>query len=216
MQLADLAYARLRSMILDCELMPSSPITENGIVERLALGKTPVREAMRRLVQEGLLDVVSRLGYTVTPITLQTVDDVFQLRQIAEVAAVELAVGRLTATDIARLESLCAIGYDSSDRASIIAFLADNAEFHGVIARASGNQRLAELVTRLLDESQRFIHIGILLRPRSHEAKREHSALLREIIAGKSAVAMQQVRSQIESARVMVRDSLATSDPSSV
>ena len=65
MPLADSAYILLRNMIISGELAPDSAITENSIVERLAIGKTPVREAMRRLVLEGLLNVTPRLGYVV-------------------------------------------------------------------------------------------------------------------------------------------------------
>jgi DNA-binding GntR family transcriptional regulator len=210
MPLAELAYQQLRTQILACELMPGSPITENATVERLGLGKTPVREAMLRLVQESFLLVTPRFGYTVAPITEHDVTEVFELREIAEVASVDLAIGKLGPTDVERLEQLCAIGYNAEDRDSILRYLALNAEFHRVIASASGNQRLADLVARLLDESQRMIHLGILLRPRSHEAQQEHSALLSAVLEGDAERARSTATQHIQSARAMVMESLAS------
>lgn len=210
MPLAESAYVRLRGMILECELMPGAPLTEGSVVQRLAIGKTPVREAMRRLVQDGLLRVTPRSGYTVAPITLRDLDEVFRLRQIAEGSAVSLAAGRLSFDALDRLEELCGIGYDAEDGASIRRFLSLNAEFHGIVAIASGNRRLAELVGTLLDESQRMIHVGILLRPRSHEARKEHSELLRWLRAGDGKRARALVEAHIESARLMARESLIT------
>jgi DNA-binding GntR family transcriptional regulator len=91
MPLAESAYSLLRGKILDCELMPGTPLTEGSVVGRLEIGKTPVREAMRRLVQEGLLRVTPRAGYRVAPVTLKDLDEVFRLRQIAEGASAALA-----------------------------------------------------------------------------------------------------------------------------
>jgi DNA-binding GntR family transcriptional regulator len=208
MPLAESAYVRLRGMILECELMPGAPLTEGSVVARLDIGKTPVREAMRRLVQEGLLQVTPRSGYTVAPITLRDLDEVFRLRQITEGASAALAAGRLSFDALTRLGELCEIGYNADDSQSILRFLSLNAEYHGIVARASGNRRLADLVQRLLDESQRMIHVGILLRPRSHEVRKEHSELLRWLRAGDGKRARALVEAHIESARLIARESL--------
>ena len=138
MPLAESAYEKLRNMIFTGELPPESAITENSIVDRLAIGKTPVREAMRRLVLEGLLDVTPRLGYTVTAITRSDVEDLFQLRVINEVAAAQLAADRLDEAAFARLAELSRTGYNPEDRESMLTYIRVNAEFHDIIARASG------------------------------------------------------------------------------
>lgn len=214
MALTQDAYQQLKALIVGCELLPGTPLTENHIVATLGIGKTPVREAMRHLVQDGLLDVTPRSGYTVRPITPIDVEEVFQLRAIVETAAVELAAGRgIDAGTLARLETLCEIGYDATDRASTLEFLALNAEFHATIAGCGGNRRLTDLVTRSLDDTQRCVHLGILRRPRSHEAKREHTALLDALRARNAAEARAQVAIQIENTRRMVLESLGDEPP---
>jgi DNA-binding GntR family transcriptional regulator len=206
--LASVAYERLRDRIIACELLPGTPLTENQVVAELAIGKTPVREAMRRLVQDGLLLVVPRSGYRVVPITLTAVEEAFEVRAILEVAAAEGAAARADVATVRRLELLGAIGYTAGDHASIREFLRQNRAFHYSIALAAGNARLAALIGQLLDESQRCITLGMLLHPRSHDAQAEHGALVEAIRHGDTATARRAVLAQISAARDMVREDL--------
>jgi DNA-binding GntR family transcriptional regulator len=101
--LADEAYARIRRRIVGCDLAPGEQVTEGQLVETHGIGKTPVREALQRLAQEGLVQPIRRHGYRVAPITLRDVRDLFGLRLIIEPAAAELAVGRI---DVAQLRDI--------------------------------------------------------------------------------------------------------------
>src|SRR5919197_450469 len=87
--LADQAYARIRRRIVGCELAPGDQVTESQLVETHGIGKTPVREALQRLAQEGLVQPIRRHGYRVAPITLRDVRDLFGLRLIIQPAAAE-------------------------------------------------------------------------------------------------------------------------------
>jgi GntR family transcriptional regulator, rspAB operon transcriptional repressor len=208
MPLAQSAYERLRNMILTGELPPESAITENSIVDRLAIGKTPVREAMRRLVLEGLLDVTPRLGYTVTAITAADVDELFQLRVVMEVAAAQLAVDRIDDAALTRLSELSTIGYDPDDRDSMITYVAINSEFHDIIARASGNRRLAELIARMMQESRRFIQIAILNEEHGRRVIEQHEAIVDALRARDRDAVADAVRLHVEDGLQMTRDSL--------
>jgi DNA-binding GntR family transcriptional regulator len=208
--LAEVAYQHLRTAILDCSLLPGERVTEASEMARLELGKTPVREALQRLVREGLVVVMPRQGYQVAPITLRDVEELFGLRMVVEPAAVALAAVRLTPTELARLEKLCHAGYDTHDPASLRSFTKLNREFHAAIAWASGNRRLAELVERLLVETQRLIHYGMLLRPRSEEAVHEHEELVAALTLRDATKARSICEAQIEAARRMVFDSLTS------
>jgi len=165
-------------MIISGALAPDSAITENSIVEKLAIGKTPVREAMRRLVLEGLLDVTPRLGYSVIGLTRAHIEDVFQLRVITEVAAAQLAMDRLDDVALERLTQLSAVGYDPDDRESVRTYVGVNMEFHDIIGCASGNRRLADVVSRLMLESQRFIQVAILSAAHGRQMIEQHVAIV--------------------------------------
>ena len=198
MPLADSAYTLLRNMIISGQLAPESAITENSIVEKLAIGKTPVREAMRRLVLEGLLDVTPRLGYMVTGITRQDVEDIFQLRIITEVAAAHLAMDRLDGVALDRLAELSAIGYDPDDRESLVLYMDVNAEFHDIIGRASGNRRLADMVSRLILESRRFFQVAILSEEHGRQVTAQHMAIVNALRERDADAVDASVRAHIE------------------
>jgi DNA-binding GntR family transcriptional regulator len=214
MPLAENAYTQLRNLILSGQLPPDSAITENAIVEKLAIGKTPVREAMRRLVLEGLLDVTPRLGYTVVGISQRDVDDIFQLRVILEVGAAQLAAASMTPEVLDRLQALSTTGYDPDDPESIERYAAMNAEFHDIIATLSGNRRLAELITRLMLESRRFIQIAQLTPEHGREVVVQHAAIVQAFRSGDRDAVRDAVRLHIEDSWNVVLDSLSATSGS--
>lgn len=207
MALADSAYTLLRNMIISGELPPESAITENSIVDRLVIGKTPVREAMRRLVLEGFLDVTPRLGYMVIGITREDIEDIFQLRVIVEVAAAQLAMDRLDDSALARLRELSAIGYDPDDRESLALYMGVNAEFHDIICRASGNRRLAELVNRLMLESRRFIQVTILSQAHGRQMTEQHMAIVNALRERDADAVAATVRAHVEDGLSVILES---------
>jgi len=209
MALADSAYTLLRNLIISGKLPPESAITENAIVERLAIGKTPVREAMRRLVLEGLLEVTPRLGYMVIGITRQDITEIFQLRAITEVAAAHLAMDRLDDVALRRLTELSMIGYTPEDPESLSTYIDVNAEFHDIIGRASGNRRLADLVSRLILESRRFIQVAILSEEHGRQVTEQHMAIVTALRERDADAVAATVRAHVEDGLSVIFESFA-------
>lgn len=208
MPLAESAYERLRNMILSGELAPGSGITESGIVERLAIGKTPVREAMRRLVLEGLLDVTPRMGYTVAGISIAHVLELFDLLTIVEVAAAQAAAEHLDDAALQRLEALGDIGYDPDDDVSMLRFIESNAAFHNTIATASGNRRLADLIARLMTESRRFAQIANLSGAHGQAVTSQHKSIVDALRSGNRERIADAVGAHLRHSAALVLDSL--------
>jgi DNA-binding GntR family transcriptional regulator len=210
--LTDAAYAILKQRIIRCEMPPGLHITESQLVNEINIGKTPVREALARLAQEGLVRSYPRYGYVVAPITLGDVKELFGLRLIVEPAAVELAVGRLDAAQMHQLDQLSEVADLSRDNhESLDEHLHANRELHAIIARASGNQRLAELIEKLHDESERMLHLSLLFRPRREEIQHEHRALIDALAVGDAASARRHMIEQIQAAEANVLDALLSS-----
>lgn len=202
------AYVQLREEIIECVSAPGERLTESEVAARMRLGKTPVREALRQLVHEGLVVVHPRRGYVVAPVTLRDVEDLCGLRLIVEPAAVALAAELLDEESTSALEQWCHIGYEVADRASVRAFHAANRSFHGTIAKACGNPRVAALVDQLLVESQRIIQFGMLLQPHSDEAVHSHEALLDALRDGNASAARRIIAQEIRDTQRMVIDGL--------
>lgn len=152
-------------------------LNESQLAQRYGVGKTPVREALGVLQQEGLVEVVPRVGYLTSRITLQDVDDIFDLRKIVESAAVERAATAITEEALERLEHLHS-SYRPGDRESYPRFLEENLEFHRTIAEASGNQRLVEVIIPLLEQMQRLIILKLDLSIGADELVEQHHQIL--------------------------------------
>lgn len=159
-------YRSIRRAIISGELKQGEMINEGELAELYSVSRTPVREALLMLTFEGLVNSLPRAGYMVTQITIRDVQEAFHLRELLEVEAVRLATEQITATDIEVLEEK-KVGIPPEINPVF------NREFHLIIAHASGSQRLAELIERLLDEMERILvydpHISGPHGPEEHE-----------------------------------------------
>jgi DNA-binding GntR family transcriptional regulator len=209
--LGDQAYEGIREDIIACRLAPGAEITEARLAVRLGVGKAPVRTALVRLAQEGLVQTLPRRGYRVAPITIRDVQELFALRLMLEPQAAQAAAGRIDAERLRRFDAVCRAGYQPGDRDSERAFLKANCDFHMAIVRASGNRRLTALVQNLMDDMERLLHVGLALRNRSQEIQHEHASLVDALATGDGAAAARITAQQIEDARRMVMEGLMSS-----
>ncbi len=166
---------------------------------------------MKRLYQQDLVHAVSLRRYVVAPITLREAQDVFEMRMLLEPAAARKAAGKVDPVHLRRLNELCQIHYRAGDRESAELFLAANTEFHFTIARAAGNEILAETIAAVHDRYQRLNHLSHMLRDRNIEAYHEHSDLVEALESGDAEKAEQVMARQIAAARSFVIDALVSS-----
>src|SRR5437773_9918370 len=104
--LADRAYVAIRDKIVSLALAPGAVINERELVEELGIGRTPTREALRRLAQEKLVDVYPRRGMFVTGIDVRELARLSEVRLVLEPEAARLAAERATEADLAELPAL--------------------------------------------------------------------------------------------------------------
>jgi DNA-binding GntR family transcriptional regulator len=209
--LADEAYIRLKRQIIRCEMPPDLLVTESQLVRESGLGKTPVREALYRLVQEGLVRNIPRHGYEIAPITLGDVEELFGLRLIVEPHAAELAAGRVDAAQLRQLDELCATADPNASPEALDRHMKANRDLHVAIARSAGNRRLADVVERLMDESERVLRLGMLFRDQWAQIVHEHQQLIEALIEGDSETARRVSTEQIVAARTNVTAALLAS-----
>lgn len=197
MSLSDKAYKVIRKEIITCELRPGQQIAQPQLSEKHGIGTMPIREALQRLAQEGFVEAIPRLGYTVTPITFSAVRDLYELRSIIECAAVRLAAVRGSEAQLQKIAESADFTYAFRNRDSYTEFLAQNAAFHRSIAAATGNQRIVDILFQLLDELTRIFHLGLDLKDSAEEMRDEHTALAQALLARDPDRAEQFVRSEI-------------------
>lgn len=203
----DRAYTVLRGEILSCQLAPGTRIIEGEIAERLDMSKTPVKKALGMLIHEGFVEVQPRHGYRVTEITLADVQEVYQLRQIIEPAAAELAAANATPEQLQNLRAL--VEEDVDDVYEELA--ARVIRFHEILAEASGNVRLAAILGNLLDEMRRLLSLGLDIGDSVARQAGEHRELLDALLKGNHHLAREIAERQVETGRMRMFDAILAS-----
>lgn len=209
--LTERAYEHVRRDIISCVIAPGAEISESQLSAHYRLGKAAVRVALTKLAHDGLVRAIPRRGYRVTPVTLQDINDVFELRLMLEPAAARMAAGKVDTRQLKVYDELCRAGYEPRDAKSITRFLEANKAFHVAIAQATGNARLAAAIEHLLDEMTRLMHLGLGLRQGLHEVEREHRNLIKALARGDSETAERVCRDQIEAARNIMTSAVLAS-----
>jgi DNA-binding GntR family transcriptional regulator len=204
------AYDRLRRAIVRVELAPGTPVSEAALVESFGFSKAAVRAALARLRAEGLVRAEPRRGHVIAPLTMRDVVEIYDLRLLLEPAAAEAAAGKLDAAELDRLRALAAPAVDFGDPRSLEAFMRANRAIHLAIATAAGNRRAAQIVERLLDDSERarLVALRAGAASRSERPRSELHALLAALEAGDGARAAELMAAAIRAFRDELVESL--------
>lgn len=214
--LREWAYSQLREMIVTGELAPGSVIHEGDLSERLEISKSPLREALRQLHQEGLIDTVSNKGSRVATLSEQDIEEIYQLRAYIEAMAVRLACERHTAQDIADLRD----GIERLEETKLSCDLRAIAEldigFHLRLAEVGGNRRLIRIQQNLQTEMLRlvmrqFVDWG---EAAESDAVRRHAAIVDAIAANDPDGAEREMRAHIAQGQAFRRSAKARAEAS--
>jgi DNA-binding GntR family transcriptional regulator len=177
-------HEHLRQEILDNRLPPGSELNEVALSRSLGVSRGPVREALGRLASEGLVTIRPRRGAVVTALSAQEFLAAYQVREALETLAIRLAVPRLGADDLARLQALVDEMVVHADEPDVEAFFRANAAFHATFVEASGNAMLQETMSRLLGQMGRYQMRSVALRGSLRRSTVEHKAILRAVRGG--------------------------------
>lgn len=149
-------YIALRRSIIMGHRKPGERFDVEAIARQYNISVTPVRDVLQMLGHEGLVDIKPRSGYFVTHTTLKQLRDLLDLRRVLEIAAIEWAVSRIQDDQITELTKVHS-GYIGDDDEAYDRYTDENRHFHSLLARASGNNELAETVGRLHDRLAHFM-----------------------------------------------------------
>lgn len=178
-------YTTLRDAIIRCELAPGERLVIDELARRYAISIIPVREALRLLQSEGLVVSVAHVGATVTPISRDSVLEVFTLLEGLELVATRVSAMRATPEDLEEIEQLV-IAMDRALEGGVPERWAEiNTRFHLAISESAGMPVLQQMMRRALDHwdrVRRFYFKGVLVH-RARQAQGEHHEMLRQIRA---------------------------------
>jgi len=203
--LAEQVYATLKAQIHDFQLVAGDRFSEAELGARLGVSRTPVREALFRLRNEGFLDVEPKLGWFVKPIDFAKLEQLYDLRIVLELSSVQRLCAR--AEDPPELDALKEIWLvPVAERLTDARQVGANDEqFHATLVRAAGNDEMAR-VHWDVTERIRIIRRLDFTRPDRIEATyTEHAKILRAVIQRKADQAQLLLKSHIEQSKAEVR-----------
>lgn len=149
--LSEKAYEHLKQEIHEGRFPCDAPVMEADLAVRLGVSRTPIREALRLLVSEGLVDPISGGGYSAVSITPRDVLDAVEARIAVETIAVRFACQRASDADLAKIDAATERARQALDVGLLGETMAANETFHRRVAEAAGSRLLLYLLTRIYD-----------------------------------------------------------------
>lgn len=155
--LAEQVYLQIKTAVLTCKLKPGQMVYESEMIQEYGVSKTPVREALKRLSQERLIQSIPGTCYLVTPVTVKDVEELWEMRAILEEVSATRAAGRATDVQLKDLESKIGSIFPVRQVEDLVAWYDQNTAFHLALAEITRNSRLVATLRTVLNEINRFL-----------------------------------------------------------
>ncbi|MBI4474537.1 MAG: GntR family transcriptional regulator [Acidobacteria bacterium] len=215
--LADKIYEQLKIDIITCKYHPGDSLTEIELANKFNVSRTPIREVCNRLMKEDFLQSIPYKGYIVSPVKLQDLHELYQIRSVLEPYAAELAARNATPSLIKHLRNILKAAVKNNvndrplDKQGFLRFIEADLDFHNALAEASGNARLAKIISDLRNQIERLVyliyeHYG----PYKHTGFEEHEAVVKAIETGDPKLARELMTQHINNYRNRALEALSS------
>ncbi len=189
-------YERIKKGILSLEFPPGSTLQERTLAEEIGVSRTPVREAVHRLAQEGWLLVNARKSVQVRSVTTADMREVFQARRLLELNALDhLISSGLYGESGRNMEHMLSVMKGS--RGNLFSFISADQSFHSLLFPAAGNSRLRGFWNSVSEE---MIWLGMLAmnEQRYDDVLAEHGKIVEAVVSGKKRAAKETLRNHLD------------------
>jgi len=191
----EMVAADLRQRILSGKLAPGSALRQEALAEELGVSRIPLREAIRLLSSEGLVNLQPHRGAYVAQLSVDEVQEFFELRVQLEPWLLRLAVPQLQPADLARAEALV----NEMDSAPADAWSRLNWQLHETLYRPANRPFALNIVRTLHEKSERYLNFRVVSVPQRLQARQEHMELIRLSRAGQTEAAATAMKRHIGS-----------------
>jgi len=188
--LRDVIFNTLREAIIVGELKPGERLMEVQLAEKMGVSRTPVREAIRKLELEGLVEMLPRKGAHVADLSVKDIMNVLEVRATLDGLASSLSAVRITDEETKELKGVLAQFVNYVEKENLQGSIKKDVEFHDIIYRSSRNDKLIQISNNLREQIQRFRVIYIKDYGSSRELIREHADIYEAIISKNPEAAM--------------------------
>ncbi|KIX11805.1 hypothetical protein X474_22275 [Dethiosulfatarculus sandiegensis] len=177
-RLNEVAYKELKEKIITGEFLPGFRLKEEFLVKMFGISKTPIKLAIAKLEQDGLVVTLPRRGSYVSEINEETIKEIFSLREVLYSLAVKLAVSNISDEDFAKLEKVHLSMADDIENISLKDYIQGDNLFHHMIIEYSGNRLLRECLNPIINRIEMLKYQSALSKERRKQACREHAKIV--------------------------------------
>jgi DNA-binding GntR family transcriptional regulator len=203
--LQDEVVARIKQMIEDGALLPGSRVPERDICEQLGVSRTPLREAFRILASEGLIELEPRRGAVVKRLKADEINHMFEVLEVLEGLAGELACALMSDSELAHLESLHAKMMAAYQRRNRTRFFELNQEIHERIVAAAGNPVLERVYSGLSGQIRRIRYMPQITDAQWKIAAEEHAGIIKALKSRNRRAMGRLLREHLQTKRERVK-----------
>jgi DNA-binding GntR family transcriptional regulator len=191
-------YLCLRQRIVEMSMLPGARIVEREIAEELGISRTPVHEAVQRLADEGLVEVLPRSGTFVARIPLDALEEAMLVRNALETAIIEKAAERATADGVARLRVILEEEEAAVQANDLRAFHRSDETFHATLAELSGYPGVWPIILQAKTQMDRYRQLTLPLEGRMTGVLAEHRAVVEAVASGDPKQAVLAMRDHLD------------------
>jgi len=195
----------LRERVSSGQLGPGTALSQAGVAQEYGVSRIPVRDALQMLAGEGLVDLRGATA-VVTPLSIDDLQELYEMREAVEPVATRLAVPRVGRAGIARMTQLLAVMDDPGTGPGT--WVETNAAFHAEVYTLAGRPRMIALVEQLRRLTDRYVYFHLDVVGQSAHLQEEHRQILEAVRAQDAAGAAELTRLHLASSHAVVLDYL--------
>jgi len=201
----------IKKAIISGKFKPGEKISEGELAESMGTSRTPLREAFRKLENEGFIEIIPRKGAVVTEIYPEEASDLYQIKSVLEGLAAKLAMSQITEKEIDKLEKINEDLKSLIDKNDIDMFYKTHQRFHEVFVKSCGNDRLIQMVRNLNDHFKRYGIVSLTLPGQFESATRQHAEIVEAFRQGDEKQVEAKVRKNVVTGGRVLVDHLSRS-----
>ncbi|UCF87797.1 MAG: GntR family transcriptional regulator [bacterium] len=201
----------IKTAIIKGKFKPGEKIPEGELAESMGISRTPLREAFRKLENEGFIQIIPRKGAVVTDIDTDEAINLYEIKSTLEGLAARLAARNMKGKDIARLEKINDELKELIDKNDLESFYRVHTRFHEGFVRLCGNKRLIQMISNLNDHFNRFGIISLTLPGQFENAIHQHSQIIEAFRSGDQSLVEKSVKTNVMTGGRVLVDHLTRS-----
>ena len=187
----------IKTAIIKGKFKPGEKIPEGELAESMGISRTPLREAFRKLANEGFIQIIPRKGAVVADIDADEAINLYEIKSTLEGLAARLAAKNMKPKDIGKLEKINDELKELIDKNDLESFYKVHTKFHEGFVKMCGNKRLIQMISNLNDHFNRFGVISLTLPGQFENAISQHAEIIKGFKSGDQNLVEERVRTNV-------------------